>query len=66
MTEFRGAKPPRDRGQRPATEREVSTVVLGRLTELDFDAVIFDMDGTLIDSTPAVIRAWTIWAKSMA
>lgn len=26
---------------------------LGRLAELDFDAVIFDMDGTLIDSTPA-------------
>lgn len=32
------------------------------LTERDFEAVIFDMDGTLIDSTPAVIRSWTIWA----
>ncbi|WP_434614555.1 HAD family hydrolase [Arthrobacter sp. A5] len=26
-----------------------------------FDAVLFDMDGTLIDSTPAVRRAWLAW-----
>ncbi|MEO8222837.1 MAG: HAD-IA family hydrolase [Specibacter sp.] len=26
-----------------------------------FDAVLFDMDGTLIDSTPAVHRAWLAW-----
>lgn len=32
------------------------------LTGRDFAAVIFDMDGTLIDSTPAVIRSWTTWA----
>ncbi|HEX8488176.1 MAG TPA: HAD-IA family hydrolase [Propionibacteriaceae bacterium] len=35
---------------------------LGQLAEQEFDAVIFDMDGTLIDSTPAVERAWTKWA----
>lgn len=29
----------------------------------EFDAVIFDMDGTLIDSTAAVVRAWTEWAQ---
>jgi sugar-phosphatase len=27
-----------------------------------FDAVLFDMDGTLIDSTPAVRRSWLAWA----
>nr|WP_284287507.1 HAD family hydrolase [Angustibacter aerolatus] len=28
-----------------------------------FDAVLFDMDGTLIDSTPAVARSWITWAQ---
>lgn len=27
-----------------------------------FDAVLFDMDGTLVDSTPAVTRSWLRWA----
>ena len=33
------------------------------LTVIGFAAVIFDMDGTLIDSTPAVLRAWARWAE---
>ena len=36
---------------------------LGPLAEREFDAVIFDMDGTLIDSTAAVVRAWATWAE---
>ncbi|MGD7706238.1 HAD-IA family hydrolase [Microlunatus sp. Y2014] len=27
-----------------------------------FAAVLFDLDGTLIDSTPAVVRSWVAWA----
>lgn len=28
-----------------------------------FDAVLFDMDGTLVDSTPAVERSWAAWGS---
>ncbi len=35
---------------------------LGRLSECRFQAVLFDLDGTLIDSTAAVLRAWQRWA----
>jgi len=35
------------------------------LTEevLTVDAILFDLDGTLIDSTPGVISAWKIFAE---
>ena len=29
------------------------------------DAVLFDLDGTLIDSTPATERAWRLWGEMM-
>ena len=35
---------------------------LAPLTGSSFDAVLFDMDGTLIDSTAAIVRCWTRWA----
>lgn len=34
------------------------SALLGRT----FDGVLFDLDGTLIDSTPAVVRSWLAWA----
>jgi sugar-phosphatase len=38
-------------------------VGLGRLADRFFEAVIFDLDGTLIDSTPAVLRSWAPWMR---
>ncbi len=35
---------------------------LSALEGRTFDAVLFDLDGTLIDSTPAVVRSWVTWA----
>ncbi|HEX5428540.1 MAG TPA: HAD-IA family hydrolase [Pedococcus sp.] len=36
---------------------------LGGLEARDFAAVLFDMDGTLVDSTPNVVRSWVRWAQ---
>ena len=47
----------------PVPSEEVTYVGLAGLVEREFEAVIFDMDGTLIDSTPAVERAWALWAE---
>ena len=32
------------------------------MTEITCSALLFDLDGVLIDSTPAVVRVWTQWA----
>jgi sugar-phosphatase len=36
---------------------------MGPLAGRRFAAVIFDMDGTLVDSTAAVLRCWVRWAQ---
>ena len=33
-----------------------------RMTQIRCSALLFDMDGVLIDSTPAVARVWCKWA----
>ena len=33
------------------------------MTSLPFRGLLFDMDGVLVDSTPAVARVWSVWAK---
>ena len=54
----------------PAASRTVGPVTAAPTTTLPaalvgttFDAVLFDMDGTLVDSTPAVTRSWLRWAR---
>src|SRR5579872_7078032 len=37
--------------------------VPGTKTQILCSAVLFDMDGVLLDSIPSVERQWTIWAK---
>lgn len=33
------------------------------MIQITCDAILFDLDGVLINSTPAVIRVWTRWAE---
>ena len=33
------------------------------MTKIECTGVLFDLDGVLVDSTPAVARVWTIWAN---
>ncbi|TFB93634.1 HAD family phosphatase [Cryobacterium sp. HLT2-28] len=42
----------------PRESPDTSNTLLGRV----FEAVLFDMDGTLVDSTNAVNRSWRRWA----
>src|SRR5690349_22645301 len=33
------------------------------MSKIDCQGLLFDLDGVLVDSTPAVARVWTIWAR---
>src|SRR5689334_20911702 len=33
------------------------------MSKIDCRGILFDLDGVLVDSTPAVARVWTIWAR---
>lgn len=39
------------------------SALLGDLGDRTFAAVLFDMDGTLVDSTAVVERSWATWAR---
>lgn len=40
----------------------MSRLMSHRTASGDFAAILFDVDGTLVDSTPAVERTWRTWA----
>ena len=44
-------------------EQTAPLVSLAALSGRTFDAVLFDMDGTLIDSMAGSLRAWAAWAQ---
>jgi sugar-phosphatase len=46
----------------PTNEKLARVIDLDALTGRTFDAVLFDMDGTLIDSMPSSLQAWAVWA----
>src|SRR6266478_2468699 len=37
--------------------------MISRMTKITCKGVLFDLDGVLADSTPAVARVWSIWAR---
>jgi sugar-phosphatase len=41
---------------------EIQEAILKGMTQIQCSALLFDMDGVLIDSTPAVARVWWNWA----
>jgi mannitol-1-/sugar-/sorbitol-6-phosphatase len=50
---------------KPLTPRSLRRVpdAVAALEARRFAAILFDMDGTLVDSTPAVVRCWLRWAQ---
>lgn len=50
-------------GVRPIEPDLAAPSNLSALQDRRFDAVLFDLDGTLIDSTSSVRRSWMAWAK---
>lgn len=53
------------RTETPLTSRtETALTDHTLLTDRTFEAVLFDMDGTLIDSTGSVERSWARWARA--
>lgn len=47
---------------RTGAEANLAGSHLGRVADRPFAGVLFDMDGTLIDSAPSVERCWAVWS----
>ncbi|KAJ3554410.1 hypothetical protein NM688_g3129 [Phlebia brevispora] len=47
----------------PTDTESLTMTIQDATTTHHFDAILFDMDGTLIDSTAGVVDAWTLFAE---
>lgn len=57
---------PRDAARRSAAERATRRAAgtTSRIVSVRCDAILFDLDGVLVDSTRVVERQWEIWARA--
>ena len=56
---------PPGRSENPAHHFDpLARPTIRRSTELDFEAVVFDLDGLMIDSEPVYARAWKRFSMS--
>src|SRR5262249_57134065 len=50
-------------GHRVGLRDAGNCVYHGRMTKIQCEGILFDLDGVLVDSTPAVARVWSWWAR---
>ena len=48
----------------PVSSGAITPAADPHIVEINVESVLFDMDGTLINSSPAVVKAWQLFAET--